>query len=210
MSFIPQQPGGGEGAAWPGHRVTARWPRGQGEAHACGEDGQLGSPLPPTPAFWVNGGLTCLELSSDSLSASIAPISKEGARTQRALLLQVFQEHSIIGALGDGCCSIILLSRRLIEGESRSEGGEGRVGSLWRPQVPCQGLKRAFSCFLISANALLVDALEWLLGPLLEPSFSIFSLPPEHSFSLPSPRGVLYSLLPSHGSSLVASQMDRG
>lgn len=67
------------------------------------------------PAFCVNGGLTCLELSSDYLSASVTPISKEGDRTEKVLLVQMLQEHSMIRAQGDGYL-IILHSIRLIEG----------------------------------------------------------------------------------------------
>lgn len=86
-----------------------------GVVHARGDDGQLWCLLPPTPAFWVNGGLTCLELSRDYLSASVTPISKEGDRTEKVLLVQMLQEHSMIRARGDGYF-IILQSMRLIEG----------------------------------------------------------------------------------------------
>lgn len=59
----------------------------------------LESPLHSMLAFWVNGGLTCLELSSEYLFTSITPISEEGKRTKNVILFHITQEHSIIWAL---------------------------------------------------------------------------------------------------------------
>lgn len=60
----------------------------------------LESPLHSLFAFWVNGGLTCLELSSEYLFTSITPISEEGKRIKNVIFLfHVIQEHSIIWTL---------------------------------------------------------------------------------------------------------------
>ena len=75
----------------------------------------LASPLHSMLAFWVNGGLTCLELSSEYLFTSITPNSEEGKRTKNVILFHITQEHSIIWALRDHYF-IILKSMKLIEG----------------------------------------------------------------------------------------------
>lgn len=63
-----------------------------------GEDGQLGSLLHPTPAFWVNGGLTCLELSSDYLSTSITPISKREPEQRSTLSPDISRALNYLGS----------------------------------------------------------------------------------------------------------------
>jgi hypothetical protein len=47
------------------------------------------TPLHSVLAFWVNGGLTCLELSSEHLSTVLASISEEGKRTKNVIFFHV-------------------------------------------------------------------------------------------------------------------------
>lgn len=60
----------------------------------------LESPLHSMLAFWVNGGLTCLEMSNEYLFTNITPTSEEGKRIKNLIFLfHVIQELSIIWAL---------------------------------------------------------------------------------------------------------------
>lgn len=108
----------------------------------------LESSLHSILAFWVNGGLTCLELSSAYLSTSITPISKKDKRTKNVALFHIIQEHSIICALWDHYFNI-LKSMQLIEGWNGSEVGKLHIFILnyFSVEIPVviPGLPVAFS-----------------------------------------------------------------
>lgn len=97
ISFLPEYTNNRERTEWPVKCVSN--PIGAVFGIYTADKRLLESLLHFMIAFWVNGGLTCLELSSEYLFTSSIPISEEGKRTQNVILFYIIQDHLITWTL---------------------------------------------------------------------------------------------------------------